>query len=41
MDFQNAWVSDRTVCFEESQFDSARILEGVLNTALMARETIP
>ncbi len=41
MDFQNAWVSDRTVCFAETHFDSARILEGVLNTALMARETIP
>jgi hypothetical protein len=95
MAFQNAWVSDRTVCylasgkpvvvqdtgpssylangegmfrfssvdeaataldainsdygrqcraardFAETQFDSKRILEGVLNTTLMARETIP
>jgi len=95
MDFQNAWVSDRTVCylasgkpvvvqdtgpssylvngdgmfrfssvdeaaraldainsdysrhcraardFAETHFDSTRILEGVLNTTMMARETIP
>ena len=95
MDFQNAWVSDRTVCylasgkpvvvqdtgpssylangegmfrfssldeaaaaleainrdygrhcraardFAEAQFDAKRILEGVLNTTLLAREMVP
>ena len=95
MDFQNAWVSDRTLCYlasgkpvvvqdtgpssylvngegmfrfssvdqaaaaldainsdygrhcraardlAETHFDSQRVLEGVLNTALLARETIP
>ena len=95
MQFQNAWVSDRTLCylasgkpvvvqhtgpssylvngegmfrfssvdeaataldainsdyerhcraardFAETHFDSQRVLEGVLNTTLMARETIP
>ena len=42
MEFQNAWISDRTLCYlasaardiAETHFDSKRVLEGVLNAAL-------